>query len=375
MASVSNGIIFRVPRHDNFTVMSNIHLSDLNLSWKARGLLSTMLSFPPGWDFTLEGLATRAKDSLSSTRNGVLELEENGYLHRIQQRKPDGTWAKMEYQVYEDPTQNPHLKNRGSENNADAYFHPVCDFPIPDNPISDYPPSEKPISENRMQLNTHTSKYSSDQSLNQSISQSEASSTVKKSDDGLMDRAAELPKGFLDTLTEIGYDCEGDSRYVDEESAKYWLTAAHPDEEFLPQPLDNNLLKSCRIPYSFSASKTVMERTLRIIACFHHYQSPLDPSDPMIGVISALASMATARIEAKYNKQTVTAQQVIDKINERIAEDGCLIDWLSSFLDSWKVVLAERRDSIKHLSAYMKTCLWKWLEDSDAETFGDVIIL
>ena len=380
MAKISNGTIFRVPRHDNFTVLSNIHLRDQNLSWKARGLLSTMLSFPPDWDFTLGGLAKCAKDSIDSTRTGIIELEKAGYLQRNRLRKPNGTFGKMEYQVWEDPTQNPAFQKFNAENDVNTHFHPELENPILDNPTLDSPTLEKPILENPTQLNTDRIKYSSNQVLNQSINQSASDlGTDAAAQDGLMDRAAELPKGFLDTLMAIGYDTEGDSRYDDEESAKYWLTAEHTlaDEEYFyhSQPLDNDLLKSCRIPYSFSASKAVMERTLRIIACFYHYQTPPDPNDPMIGVISALASMATAKTAAKYNKQTVTSQQVIDKINERIAEDGCLIDWLRSFLDMWKAVLAERRDSIKHLSAYMKTCLWKWLEDSDAETFGDAIIL
>ena len=80
MASPSNGAVFRVERHENFTIMSNIHLQDSNLSFKARGLLSTILSFPPTWNYTLAGLATCARDSLSSTKSGVIELEENGYL-------------------------------------------------------------------------------------------------------------------------------------------------------------------------------------------------------------------------------------------------------------------------------------------------------
>ena len=80
MAVLSNGTIIRVQRRDNYTVMSNIHLRDPNLTWKARGLLSTMLSFPSDWDYTIAGLATIAKDNIASTRTGISELEANGYL-------------------------------------------------------------------------------------------------------------------------------------------------------------------------------------------------------------------------------------------------------------------------------------------------------
>ena len=94
----------------------------------------------------------------------------------------------------------------------------------------------------------------------------------------------------------------------------------------------------------------------------------------MIGIISALASMATTKT-SKYNKRTVSDRQVIDKINERIASDGCLMDWLLSFQTRWEEIYEERKDTITHRSAYLKSCLWKWLEDRDAETMTDILIL
>ncbi len=211
MGGVSNGTIFRVPRQENYTVMSNVHLRDPNLTWKARGLMSTILSFPPDWDYSITGLAACAKDSLSATKSGVIELEENGYLYRIQQRKPDGTWSTMEFQVYEDPAQNPYFKNKTNnskgveckskdetkyelkqksfKNRADTSVDPTVDFPPADNPSAVNPPTEKPSAENRTQLNTHEIKNSSNQKLNQSINPDAA----ENSDDGLIDRAAELP--------------------------------------------------------------------------------------------------------------------------------------------------------------------------------------
>lgn len=48
--------VFRVKKTSNYTVMSNHHLQNRNLSLKAKGLLSLMLSLPEGWDYTLNGL-------------------------------------------------------------------------------------------------------------------------------------------------------------------------------------------------------------------------------------------------------------------------------------------------------------------------------
>ena len=38
--------VFRVEKTKDFTIMSNYHLRDKNLSLKAKGLLSQMLSLP-----------------------------------------------------------------------------------------------------------------------------------------------------------------------------------------------------------------------------------------------------------------------------------------------------------------------------------------
>ena len=374
MAVLSNGTIIRVQRNENYTVMSNIHLRDPNLTWKARGLLSTMLSFPDDWDYTIAGLAKIAKDNIASTRTGISELEANGYMQRIRQRRENGTYGKMEYWVYEDPAQNPYFKNETKsedddksvsknktnkkskyktfENNVDTQSQPECDFPILDNPTLEKPILEKPILENRTQLNTQEIKNSRNQKLNQSIN--------PEADDGLMDRAAELPNGLVDTLEAIGYQFSY-SRPESDQELREWIKA---------ESLRNADLKNCRIPHSFAKSKPVMDKALRLVASFDTYRKD-DPFDPIIGFISALASMATTET-AKYNKRTVRAEQVIDKINERIAADGCIFDWLLSFETRWEEIYEERRDKITHRSAYLKSCLWKWLEDSDAETLTDI---
>ena len=46
-----------VEKIEGYTVMANHHLRDMRLSLKARGLLSQILSLPPKWDKSIEGLA------------------------------------------------------------------------------------------------------------------------------------------------------------------------------------------------------------------------------------------------------------------------------------------------------------------------------
>ena len=49
-------MVFKIEKNQNYTVMSNHHLRDKNLSLKAKGLLSFMLSLPEDWDYYISGL-------------------------------------------------------------------------------------------------------------------------------------------------------------------------------------------------------------------------------------------------------------------------------------------------------------------------------
>lgn len=99
--------IFRVERTGNFTVMSNMHLKDRRLSFKAKGLLSVIFSLPPDWKYTLTGFAKIAADGVESVKSTVKELEKHGYVSRRQTRDERGRMSVNEYLVYENPQENP----------------------------------------------------------------------------------------------------------------------------------------------------------------------------------------------------------------------------------------------------------------------------
>ena len=82
--------VFRVERIKDYTVMSNHHLRNKNLSLKAKGLLSQMLSLPDDWDYTLKGLAAINKESVDAIRTAIWELEDAGYVVRIRVRDERG---------------------------------------------------------------------------------------------------------------------------------------------------------------------------------------------------------------------------------------------------------------------------------------------
>ena len=109
--------VYRVSKTRDFTTMSNHHLKNRNLSLKAKGMLSQILSFPDNWEFSLRGLATLSTDGLESTRSAISELEKAGYIIRKQSRRENGSFASIEYTIFEIPqsalpsSENPHSGN------------------------------------------------------------------------------------------------------------------------------------------------------------------------------------------------------------------------------------------------------------------------
>ena len=72
--------VFRIERTRDYTVMSNHHLRNANLSLKAKGLLSMMLSLPEDWNYTTRGLAKICKEGVDAIGAALRELEGAGYM-------------------------------------------------------------------------------------------------------------------------------------------------------------------------------------------------------------------------------------------------------------------------------------------------------
>ena len=95
--------VFRVEKNSGYTVMSNHHLRNKELTLKAKGLLSQMLSLLENWDYTLVGLSHINKESIDAIRTAVLELEKAGYIKRSQGRDEKGKMTTITYTIYEQP--------------------------------------------------------------------------------------------------------------------------------------------------------------------------------------------------------------------------------------------------------------------------------
>ncbi len=97
--------VFRAVRTSGFTVMSNTHLRDKNLSLRAKGLLSLMLSLPEDWDYSVGGLVSICRESKQAVDGALRELKTAGYLV-ITKRLPSETASgriEYEYCIYEQP--------------------------------------------------------------------------------------------------------------------------------------------------------------------------------------------------------------------------------------------------------------------------------
>ena len=95
--------VFRIERTHDYTVMSNHHLKNPQLTLKAKGLLSMMLSFPDEWNYSERGLAAICKEGVDAIHSAIKELEKAGYMERHQLRGKGGKIVDTEYVIYEKP--------------------------------------------------------------------------------------------------------------------------------------------------------------------------------------------------------------------------------------------------------------------------------
>lgn len=121
-------MIFRISKTQDYTVMSNYHLRDRNLSLKAKGLLSWMLSNDDNWDYSISGIVACCKEGETSITSTLKELQENGYI----------VVTKM---------------NPNTENNRIHYIYDVYEKPLSQDP--GFQPLENQPVENQVQINTN----------------------------------------------------------------------------------------------------------------------------------------------------------------------------------------------------------------------------
>lgn len=119
--------VFRVEKNREFVVMHNRFLREKGMSLKAKGLLALCLSLPDDWQYSLNGLCAICKESQTSIRSALKELETFYYLERKRHKDDKGQFV-YEYIIYETPytdnrytdkqhTEKQHKGKRHTENN------------------------------------------------------------------------------------------------------------------------------------------------------------------------------------------------------------------------------------------------------------------
>ena len=108
--------IIRMNKSSDYTVMSNTHLKEKNMSLKAKGLLSLMLSLRDDWEYSVEGLVSICKESEVAVKSALKELKKINYL-KVTKLLPNQTeTGRIEYiyDIFEKPQQD--IEKQGVEN-------------------------------------------------------------------------------------------------------------------------------------------------------------------------------------------------------------------------------------------------------------------
>lgn len=99
---------------DHFTQIPNDWLRDNRLSFKARGILSMIMSHREGWSLSINSIAAQNQEGKDAIRSAIQELEETGYLYRTQINH-FGKFGEAIW-VTQDPADLPMAENPTTEN-------------------------------------------------------------------------------------------------------------------------------------------------------------------------------------------------------------------------------------------------------------------
>lgn len=109
--------VFRVNKTSDYTIMSNAHFKERDMSLKAKGLLSLMLSLHDEWDYSIAGLCAICKENQSAIKSTLGELKKFGYLTitKLMPNETESGRIEYEYNIFEQP-QKQEVEKQGLEN-------------------------------------------------------------------------------------------------------------------------------------------------------------------------------------------------------------------------------------------------------------------
>lgn len=127
---------YRDKKDTNYTILDNTFIRDERLSWKAKGLMTYLLSLPEDWKIYLKEVEKHASDGRDSLRSALKPLIKYGYIVFEQKRTEKGNFGDCIYKIIENPK-----------------------APQTEKPYTENPTAEKPNTENPHLLNTNNTKY------------------------------------------------------------------------------------------------------------------------------------------------------------------------------------------------------------------------
>lgn len=138
--------IFRVVKNkDNpYVIMDKRPINRNDLSWRAKGILSYILSKPDNWRIHLSDLEKHATDGRDSTRAGLRELQETLYIIKAQRRNSKGEILEHTWLVFEQPFDPKEPQYIPSEYTIDTtYIEAIYGKPVYGSPFTGKPTNGK----------------------------------------------------------------------------------------------------------------------------------------------------------------------------------------------------------------------------------------
>ena len=81
----------------NYTNTNNQLVRDDDLTWKARGIFNYLWSQANEWQFYMKEIASHSKDGEKALQSGLQELEEHGYLKRVNRHSKNGSFDGLDW--------------------------------------------------------------------------------------------------------------------------------------------------------------------------------------------------------------------------------------------------------------------------------------
>ncbi len=177
--------IMRVPKKQNYLVIDKTFLADKKLSWKAKGLMTYLLSLPDNWRLNVVDLMKRASDRRDSVRAILQELGKAGYIIKEDKRKANGKLDYPDYWVYEtpQPVSTRSIKPDDFDEGDDQDELPQTDMPSITSPQTAFPAPVNPSPVNPTLISNKNNKYQENKkaaAVTEVVSESAGASESKK---------------------------------------------------------------------------------------------------------------------------------------------------------------------------------------------------